>query len=1000
MEIAAVVNRKSKIVTGWLFLCVLIFIPRLLNLGVFLTPDEPLFLEHARAFAAGVVSGNFVETIGIGYPGVTVAALAAWPVSAAASEMAAYAAGRVAVVLFGGLLLVTVFALARRLWGRRPALIGVVLLALDPFTLGYSRLLHIAAPLALLMTLAGLSLLLWLRDARRRWLILTSFFTGLALLTKSTALLLGPMLAVMTVGWGLSSGNWRRWDWWRHISGAGLVVLLIAVAVFAALWPAMWVNPAAAISLTFGKLFTDQQAGTGNLGMFWLGEFVQNPGLWFYPVAFLLKATPWLLLGLVLSLYFLVKPYANVILRSRTTKNLHPKDSSLPTEAQDDNVKMNGDNSSLVAHRSLFTSPLWLFALTYLILMTIASKKSVRYLLPAFPVFYLLTGHAAHTTIRLVSKSLGGVIKLPNLKIRNQKLETKLFHQPFLISKFLFPVAGLLLLVFTIFYHPYYFTYYNPALLGWRWAPQTLLVGWGEGLDEAARYLQTQPPGTVTAWYEWLFPIMSGAPVKPVVPPENLLTADYAVLYINQVQRDIPDPNLIHYFRTRRRPDHTVRLAGIDYAWVYPGPVVGDKAGPPPQTPLSVDFGDALHLTGYDLPSVFRSGQPAVVTLHWQVLTLTPPPAERFVFVRLIDSQGRVWVASDSPPLMGLWPVDRWQPGDFLADAHSLALPPGLPPGPYRLEVGVYNPADGPPLAPSGAPIGPGGGLLLGEVQVEWQVNHTPPDLPHRTDTRLAPNARLTGYDAPPTSAVTGDLLPLRLSWRQSQSLAAWGAMPNDFVMFEWRADGKRVAEQLDLLPLPVDEWGRGAVLLSRHDVIVPSALETGSYELVAMLHTGSDPAGEPFPLGTVTVTAPPHQFDLPAETQLPTGPAQLAEGVLLAGYTLTPGEGQFDLRLYWQTTDPLPTRYKVFAQLLTTDNTVPAQSDQFPAGGERPTTGWLPGEIIRDDHRLTLPLEAPPGPYRLIVGLYDPQTGRRLSLRETSGAPFADAILVTEVSE
>ncbi len=930
MELGASVNRKSKIVSEWLLLCMLIFIPRLLNLDVFLTPDEPLFLAHARAFAAGVVSGNFFDTLGIGYPGVTVAAVAAWPVSGAASEMVAYAAGRMAVAMLTALLLVAVFVFARRLCGRGPAFVGVALLALDPFTLGYSRLLHLAAPLALLMTLAGLSFLLWLRDARRRWLILTGLFTGLALLTKSTALLLGPMLVVMTVGWGLLTGSWRHWGWWRRVSGAGLAILLIAVAVFTALWPAMWVDPAATIALTFGKLFTDQQAGTGNLGMFWLGQFVQDPGPWFYPVAFLLKATPWLLLGLALSLYFLFRSPSS-------TCNLS----------------------------------LWLFALTYLILMTIASKKSVRYLLPAFPVFYLLAGQAVDAVLR---------------------------RMPFLISKFLFLITGLLLFGFTIFYHPYYFTYYNPLVLGWRWAPQTLLVGWGEGLDGVARYLKSQPSGTVSTWYEWLFPLMSGAPTRPVVPAEDLLTADYAVLYLNQVQRDIPNPNLIHYFRTRRQPEHTVRLAGIDYAWVYPGPIVGDKAGPPPQTPLAADFGDALRLTGYDPPPAFRSGASAVVTLHWQVLT--PPPADRFVFVRLLDPQGRVWAAADSPPVMGLWPVARWQPGTFMTDAHSLVLPPGLPPGPYRLEVGVYNPADGEPLPPSGAPTGPGGGLLLEEVQVEWQANRTPPDLPHITNTRLAPNARLTGYDAPPPSAITGDLLPIRLAWRESQSLTALWAIPNDFVMFEWRSDGKRTAEQLDPLPLPLDDWGRGAVLLSRHEVIVPPALETGSYELMAMLHTGSDPTGEPFRLGSVTVTAPPHQFDLPAETQSPSGSGQLAEGVSLTGYNLTPTDGQLELRLYWQTAAPLPVRYKVFAQLLAADNSVLAQSDQFPAGGERPTTGWLPGEIITDGHTLTLALDSPPGPYRLIVGLYDPLTGQRLSLRDAVGAPFADAILVTELSE
>ena len=56
--------------------------------------------------------------------------------------------------------------------------------------------------------------------------------------------------------------------------------------------------------------------------------------------------------------------------------------------------------------------------------------------------------------------------------------------------------------------------------------------------------------------------------------------------------------------------------------------------------------------------------------------------------------------------------------------------------------------------------------------------------------------------------------------------------------------------------------------------------------------------------------------------------------------------------------------------------------------------------EIIADYHTLTLLPDSPLGPYRLIVGLYDPLTGQRLPLIAADGAPFADAILVTELSK
>ncbi|MBI1876770.1 MAG: hypothetical protein HYR94_00765 [Chloroflexi bacterium] len=380
-----------------------------------------------------------------------------------------------------------------------------------------------------------------------------------------------------------------------------LVVALLAAAIFFALWPAMWVDPAGALDLTFGKLLTDQEAGTGNYGMFWLGHFVQDPGPFFYPVAFILKATPWLLLGLGLSLWQVISSCVMQDARRKT---------------QDATLSL----------------PLWLFAFTYLILMTIASKKSVRYLLPAFPTFYLLAGLALFQFSQPVSQHASRLT--PHASRLTPHASRLTLHASRLTLLLFLP-----LFLFTLLYHPYYFTYYNPLFLGWRWAPQTLLVGWGEGLDVAGRHLNQQPLGTVSAWYEWLFPLYYHGEVQDS-GMNHLLTADHAVLYINQVQRDLPNANIIKYFRRRRKPDFTVRLAGIDYAWVYPGPMIGYRPDPTPQYPLGGEFGGEVRLLGYDLLQPPLSGQPLVVTLFWRMLTT--PPAERFVYVRLVDSRGHI----------------------------------------------------------------------------------------------------------------------------------------------------------------------------------------------------------------------------------------------------------------------------------------------------------------------------------------------------------------------
>lgn len=962
-------NRKIKI-AYFVILFLIIFIPRLANLDIFLTADEPLFLEYAREFAEGLATGDLELTLGIGYPGVTVAWWAAPVVGQAHTELYAYVAGRVVTALVNSLLLLVLYALARKLLDRWPAFIGVSLLALDPFILGYSRLLHNEAPLTLFMTLAGLSFLLWLRHRPyggadvmgglkkgRIWLLLAGLFTGLALLTKSTALLLGPMLVALLAGWVIigcvsrSTPRISRLLFLTFLTGlAGLIIVaLVSSLVFYVLWPAMWTRPQEALQLTFDKLLTDQEAGTGNFGMFWLGDFVEDPGPFFYPVAFLLKATPWLLLGLGLSCWQVISIY------------ILPKKHAL--------------RSTLYGSRSL---PLWFFALTYLLLMTIASKKAVRYLLPAYPTFYLLAGLAFYQ----VSRRMG-----------EWQITRGIFSR-------LSPLRLLLLVPVVLlawFYHPYYLTYYNPAILGWLWAPKTLLVGWGEGLDEAARYVSRQPPGMATAWYGQLFSAFYPGQLQTLKKSENLITSNYTVLYLNQVQRNIPNPNVIYYFRTRRQPEYTVRLAGIEYAWVYRGPVAGVRPDPTPHYSLGGDFGGEVRLLGYDLSQPQLSGQPLVVTLYWRVLAV--PPAKRFVYVRLVDAQGRVWAKSDGPPVMGLWPISNWQPSMLIEDAQELAVPPGTPPGTYRLEVGWYDPATGQTLGASGQPLGQGGGLLLGEIQLGWQSLSVEADLPHSTDQSLAPNAHLVGYDSPPAAATTGDIVPLRLAWREATPLWTFGAIPNNSVMFEWRQNGQQVAEQLDPLLLPIEKWGRHALLLSQHDVIVPPTLVAGRYELVVMLHTGSDPAGGAFALGTVDVTTPAHQFELPASASRPAASAQLEQSVALAGYEFRPAAQKLDLTLYWQTQTPLTTRYKVFAQLLTGDNSLVAQSDSFPAAGQRPTTGWLPGEIIADPHSLAFPSSVPPGTYRLIAGLYNPLNGQRLPLLNEAGEAVSDAILITEVT-
>jgi len=100
---------------------------------------------------------------------------------------------------------------------------------------------------------------------------------------------------------------------------------------------------------------------------------------------------------------------------------------------------------------------------------------------------------------------------------------------------------------------------------------------------------------------------------------------------------------------------------------------VGEAKLFPPETvsaathSLEIDLADGVALRGYDLSSETAApGETITLTLHWEALGY-------------------------GPPLMGDYPTGIWAAGEIVVDPHPLTLPPDLPPGQYRLLVGMYD---------------------------------------------------------------------------------------------------------------------------------------------------------------------------------------------------------------------------------------------------------------------------------------------------------------------
>lgn len=110
-------------------------------------------------------------------------------------------------------------------------------------------------------------------------------------------------------------------------------------------------------------------------------------------------------------------------------------------------------------------------------------------------------------------------------------------------------------------------------------------------------------------------------------------------------------------------------------------------------TVLNADFEGGARLLGYSAtPPAPAPGAVMRLTLFWQG---NVPQAAK-VFVHLRDGNNATVAQADHFIYNGKVPTSRWpslfESSDTLRDGATLALPPDLPPGTYRLVVGFYHP--------------------------------------------------------------------------------------------------------------------------------------------------------------------------------------------------------------------------------------------------------------------------------------------------------------------
>jgi 4-amino-4-deoxy-L-arabinose transferase-like glycosyltransferase len=673
-------------------------LPRVLDLGQFLTGDEANFwLRRSDIFLGAIRSGNWAATAISTHPGITTMwlgsaglllqdALLGSGIVRDGSFATFLALTRLPTALVHSAGIVVGYGLLRRLLRPGPAFLAALLWATDPFVIGFSRVLHVDGLAGTFATLSLLAACLyWHHDPRSRWLILSGATGGLAILSKSPALALLPVVGLVALaaafrpptndqrpttnedrGSKIEDRNVRAAEERSSILDPRSSILallawgaILAVTIFA-LWPALWVGPLRAYEQV--QLGIEAEGAEPHmLGNFFQGRAEDAPGPLFYPVALALRLTPWALLGL------LALPLALRRAQPATRRDL---------------LVLAG------------------FVVFFILALSIFPKKFNRYLIPAFPAVDILAAVGLMAMVDFRFQILDW--RLDRSKIQNLR------------SKIMIGIIGCLALVNAAWYHPYGIVYFNQALGGAAMGARTFLAGWGEGFEQVAAWLNQQPDitgvVTVSPMGSALQPYMrKGAHVDGPEGDALPRKSGYVVVYIRQVQDGQTVPPFDQFYGPAV-PLHVVRLHGVDYAWIYQAPPEVAKSRP-------AAFGSAIGLHGFDPVGVPRRGQPLVFRLVWEARAA--PAADYMLFAHLLAPDGQRVAQVDLP-----LPSSGWTPGRYQATELPIAVPADAPPGVYRLAIGLYEPPGGPRLPLTAAATldsaidGPDA-LMLAEIELK-----------------------------------------------------------------------------------------------------------------------------------------------------------------------------------------------------------------------------------------------------------------------------------------
>jgi hypothetical protein len=524
----------------------------------------------------------------------------------------------------------------RRLFGPRVAWAAVLLMAIDPYHIANSKVLHLDALVSVLMMLSALTMSVYAREGDRRALVISAVCGGLALLTKAPSLFLLPFsaLALLVTRGGEARSNIRLLL--RRLALPMVAWLGVAAVVFMSLYPAMWTVPGEALGIMIERTGRHTTTAHVNPVYFRGTSHIDDPGPWYYIYTIAFKSS-WLsaslaLLGL-LVLWKLPQP------RRRSAM-------------------------LVVAYVVCFG-----------LQMTLGAKKALRYLLPLFPMFDVLAALGWESWRQ-------GVARL----VHHPRVPWVTFALPLAVL-----AVGVLLL------HPYYGIHHNWLWGGIQAAARQFpLQEQSEGLDLAGRWLNAHGGESLRVATHEPDMLMQYTGARTRVFGElressDAPGVDYFVFDRNHIVRGYLLSHWIDAWQRYRAREPALRVAfqGVPYVWVYKTlPAAADVTSP--DNVLGGQFGDAIELVGYDWQADWlEPGEPLPLRMYWRASQ--PITTDYTVFVHLVGPDGQLAAQCDSPPLGGTRPTTTWQPDEVIPDTCEVVLPSDAQARGYQVFVGMYS---------------------------------------------------------------------------------------------------------------------------------------------------------------------------------------------------------------------------------------------------------------------------------------------------------------------